>query len=623
MGQPAEGSTRKLAAFGEPPGSPGCAGVRSLLLALVVTALAFLASRGLRAMAGQVAPIWLSDAVLLAQMMVARSRQRRYWVLAGGVLGALAANLLVGRSLALALRFTSGDIIEVLIAFAFSPRVSTIAELIRPISLARFLSGGVLLAPVLSGILVTVLTGGHLGNYLLPTLVPWFISDALSLTIVTPLAVVFWTGEVTQLLRGSRRTETFLLLLLVCVVTAGVFGQNYVPLLYWTLVPVVLIAFRVELAGVLVGLLLCFAIALWCTTRGWGPLWFQPFGDMHSRIFALQLFFVAALGIALPISVIQMQRKRMMALLRDGERQYRILAENASDVVMSMALDGKLVYVSPRARAVLGCNPDDLVGVNYPQLILSDDRHVLATAIESVSRGEREPSRISRFQRPDGEVVWLETCLRVVLDPLSGKPESLTATARDITERKFAEEQHADERRELQGLAFRDSLTGLFNRRYFDRELKLQWEQAARAGNDSVAAVVMVDVDAFKSYNDHYGHQRGDECLRTVAQAIASSAAHLTDRVARYGGEEFALVLEDTDWETALAVAESVRQDVERLRIPHPVSAAGIVTVSLGVAAQRPGDSGDASGLVAAADRALYSAKRLGRNQTCIATQAP
>jgi diguanylate cyclase (GGDEF)-like protein/PAS domain S-box-containing protein len=621
MGQPEKALTRILTAFREPPGSFGCANVRSLLLALVVTALAFLASRGLRTMAGQVAPIWLSDAVLLAQLMVARSRQQRYWILAGGVLGTLAANFLIGRSLWIALSFTSGDIVEVLIALAFSPRVLTIAELIRPISIARFL-GGVLLAPVLSGILVTVLTGGHLSDYLLPTLVPWFISDALSLTIVTPLAVVFWTGEVTQLLRGSRRAETFLLLLLVCVVTASVFGQNHVPLLYWTLVPIVLIAFRVDLAGVLVGLLLCFAIALWCTTRGWGPFWFQPFKDMHGRIFALQLFLVAALGIALPISVIQMQRKRMVALLRDGERQYRILAENATDVVMSMALDGKLVYVSPQARAVLGYSPHDLVGVDYHQLILPDDRHVLPDPIESVPRGEREPYRISRFQRPDGDVVWLETCLRVVVDPLSGKPESLTATARDITRRRFAEERLADERRELQGLAFKDSLTGLFNRRYFDRELKLQWETAAQAGNHSVAAVVMVDVDGFKSYNDHYGHQQGDECLRIVAQTIASSAAHLTDRVARYGGEEFALVLEDTDRETALAVAENVRQGVERLRIPHLVSPVGIVTVSLGVAAQRPDHSSDASGLVAAADRALYSAKRLGRNQTCIATQS-
>src|ERR1700709_1529622 len=107
MRQPEKDLTQILAAFGEPPGSAGCAGLRSLLLALVVTALAFLASRGLRAMAGHVAPIWLSDAVLLAQMMVARSRQQRYWVLAGGVLGTLAANLLVGRSLGIALRFTA------------------------------------------------------------------------------------------------------------------------------------------------------------------------------------------------------------------------------------------------------------------------------------------------------------------------------------------------------------------------------------------------------------------------------------------------------------------------------------------------------------------------------------
>jgi diguanylate cyclase (GGDEF)-like protein len=129
----------------------------------------------------------------------------------------------------------------------------------------------------------------------------------------------------------------------------------------------------------------------------------------------------------------------------------------------------------------------------------------------------------------------------------------------------------------------------------------------------------MVDVDAYKSYNDHYGHQRGDDCLRKIAQAIASLAMRPTDVVARYGGEEFALILKDTDQQGALVVAERLRQEVENLRIPHLACSTGIVTVSAGVAAQRPSEGGDASGLVAAADGALYAAKRRGRNRSCVA----
>ncbi len=129
---------------------------------------------------------------------------------------------------------------------------------------------------------------------------------------------------------------------------------------------------------------------------------------------------------------------------------------------------------------------------------------------------------------------------------------------------------------------------------------------------------MMIDIDAFKSYNDHDGHQSGDECLRRVAQAIASAARRPTDIAARYGGEEFALILADTDQHGALIVAERIRAGIENLRIPHPACQTGIVTISVGVAAQRPGEDGDGSALVAAADKALYSAKQRGRNRACM-----
>jgi diguanylate cyclase (GGDEF)-like protein/PAS domain S-box-containing protein len=458
--------------------------------------------------------------------------------------------------------------------------------------------------PIASGLLATSLLRGQLNGYLLPNLFNWFVSDALSLAIFTPAVVVFWTGEVTQLLRADRRRKTAFLLLLVCVITTGVFGQNYFPMLYWALPPSVLLAFEADLAGVLVGLLLCLAIAVSFTMRGSGPLWMFPYQSMEGRIFALQLFLVAALGIALPISATQAQRTRLFTLLREGERQYRILAENATDIVMSMALDGRLTYVSPRAT-VMGIAPEGLIGVRYPDLVLAEDRDALATAVENLAMGATEASQVSRFQHRDGQILWMETYLRPVIDPF-GKAGRAHGC-------------HADERRELHGLAFRDGLTGLFNRRHFDRELALQWRQEARKDDRDFVAVVTVDVDAYKSYNDRYGHQRGDDCLRTIAQTIASSAMRPADVVARYGGEEFALILKDTDEEGALVVAERIRQAVENLRIPHLACSIGAVTVSLGVAVQRPGEGDDGSGLLAAAARALYAAKRRGRNQTCMA----
>jgi diguanylate cyclase (GGDEF)-like protein/PAS domain S-box-containing protein len=464
-------------------------------------------------------------------------------------------------------------------------------------------------------VLASVLLRGQLSGNLLPNFANWFVSDALSLAIFTPGALVLWSGEGAHLLRGERGLKTLGLLLLVCAVTTGVFAQNQFPLLYWALLPIMLLAFQADLASVMVGLMLCLAIAVAFTMHGIGPLWMYPYANMEARIFSLQLFLLAALGIALPISATQVSRSRLVGLLREGERRYRILAENATDIVMSVTLDGRLTYVSPRAQTVMRRDPDELIGEYFPDLVIADDRDALATAIEKLAAGASEVSQVSRFRRPDGQILWLETYLRPVIDPFSGQPETLTATARDITARKAAEQRLAEERLELQGLAYRDGLTGLFNRRHFDRELEHQWRHLAEANDASFMAVVMIDIDAYKSFNDHYGHQRGDDCLRTIAQAIALSARRPSDIVARYGGEEFALVLKDTDLHGARRVAERIRLAVEGLQVPHLASPAGVVTVSLGVAAQQPREGRDASGLVAAADRALYVAKRRGRNQ--------
>jgi diguanylate cyclase (GGDEF)-like protein/PAS domain S-box-containing protein len=596
---------------------PWARNLRLALPALVATTLAYVASYELRTIDGEISPIWLANAALLAPLIVARRRQR-YAVLAGGALGNLVARLLVGHGLSVSLADSFANLLEVVIALKYAPCILTVTDLIRLKPLVKFLLGGPLFAPMVSGLFIALLQAGQPGGSEILALVNWFASHALGLAIFTPAAVAFWTGEVSHLLHAGRRRKNGLLLLLVCVVTIGVFGQNRFHMLYWALPPIALLAFQADVSAVLVGPLMCLAIAVWFTMHGSGPFWIERYGSMQARILALQLYLVAALAIALPISVAQAQRDRLIARLRDGERRYQVLAENATDIVMSTGPDGRIIYVSPRVIPVLGYAPEDLIGVYYSELVLPDDRDAMVTAIGSLTVAEAEVSRDSRLRRPDGQDRWIKTYLRLVVDPFSGKPEMLTATVRDITERKTAEQRVADERRELQGLAFRDGLTGLFNRRHFDRELERVWRQHAQADSQSPVAAIMIDIDAFKNYNDHYGHQSGDECLRRVAQAIASAATRPTDVAARYGGEEFALILADTDQHGALIVAERIRTSIESLRISHPACPSGIVTISVGVAAQRPGHDGDGRALVAAADRALYGAKQRGRNRTCM-----
>jgi diguanylate cyclase (GGDEF)-like protein len=168
--------------------------------------------------------------------------------------------------------------------------------------------------------------------------------------------------------------------------------------------------------------------------------------------------------------------------------------------------------------------------------------------------------------------------------------------------------------RALERMSRQDGLTELANRRYFDTFLADEMARARRSKQELCLA--LCDVDFFKAYNDHYGHQAGDECLRQVAKTLQIACRRPADLAARYGGEEFALVLPETSLAGAAQVAENVRTAVLQLQVPHAHSAVGShVSLSIGVAGMLPGMAVDPERLIAAADQALYQAKKLGRNR--------
>lgn len=163
-----------------------------------------------------------------------------------------------------------------------------------------------------------------------------------------------------------------------------------------------------------------------------------------------------------------------------------------------------------------------------------------------------------------------------------------------------------------------DGLTGVRNRRYFDEQLASEWGRAAR--NRSELSVVLVDVDFFKRYNDHYGHQAGDDCLRRVAAGLGVALKRPADMLTRYGGEEFAVLLPETPLEGARLVARHLGEQVAALGIAHAASdAAPHVSVSLGVCTKPGAFVGGADDLTRGADAQLYLAKSRGRNQLCAA----
>lgn len=188
----------------------------------------------------------------------------------------------------------------------------------------------------------------------------------------------------------------------------------------------------------------------------------------------------------------------------------------------------------------------------------------------------------------------------------TGRLISVVETLRDITLQKEAQSA-------LQDLAAKDGLTGIANRRSFDQALATEWQRAMRETHP--LTLLMVDVDHFKQYNDTYGHQAGDECLKRIASAMANTPLRAYDLVARYGGEEFAIILPEVTAAGAQAVAERIRAAVEHLGIPDTTSKAGVVTISIGAATANALIGSSPTQLVAAADAALYQAKHAGRNR--------
>lgn len=218
---------------------------------------------------------------------------------------------------------------------------------------------------------------------------------------------------------------------------------------------------------------------------------------------------------------------------------------------------------------------------------------------------------------------WRKT---VVIGPivlaLCGTAVVLCLTVwREMLRRMIAEDALVEAAGKLSVLAATDGLSGLANRRAYEERLHQEWKRAIRG--ETSLALLMLDADYFKSYNDHYGHQGGDEVLRKIATCIGQQMQRPADFGARYGGEEFVMLLPETDLTGALAIAERIRSKVAGLSVPHVGNSTGQVTVSIGVATTYP-FLGETEGLlVKAADTALYAAKHSGRNRVSSAGLCP
>ncbi|HTW81277.1 MAG TPA: sensor domain-containing diguanylate cyclase [Terracidiphilus sp.] len=272
----------------------------------------------------------------------------------------------------------------------------------------------------------------------------------------------------------------------------------------------------------------------------------------------------------------------------------------------------RFVYASPSTPELVGWSVEEVLEMSLAQLYTSESIALIKNDAEKLLNGHQTSLVTVEAIRKDGSHVWMENKVRLLSNRNGAM--SVIICSRDITQRKLFEDR-------LARLALLDGLTGIFNRRAFDDTIKREWKRAVRTR--SPLSLLLLDVDNFKLYNDTYGHQQGDDCLRSIAETLSHTVKRAEDMVSRYGGEEFAVLLPATEMAGAELLAQRLCNAVIELRIPHLANlcAGQIVSVSCG-ASTAIGRSGNPvrmpEGLLVAADCALYRAKRQGRN--CVAS---
>ncbi|MES2105984.1 MAG: diguanylate cyclase [Pseudomonadota bacterium] len=330
--------------------------------------------------------------------------------------------------------------------------------------------------------------------------------------------------------------------------------------------------------------------------------------------------------------------QRLISIVREnsGAQVVRLLLLNGESWHLEADTAGDIVTVLQARPLALDAGDDPLFPLSLLRYVVRTGAEVIEDSIATSPRFAADPYVLAHSPRSVlcmpirqagqvGGVLYLENNLAAAtftaeraefLRVLGAQAMISISHARlhDSLEQRVAERtsQLEDANRRLATLSATDGLTELANRRHFDETLGSEWARASRTRQP--LAVIMIDVDHFKKYNDCYGHQAGDECLKNVARVLLAGTRRISDLAARYGGEEFSVVLPNTDADDARRIAEEMRLSVERLSMPHEQSLVGKVTISVGVAIKSSAGDGDAEGLMRAADEALYRAKHDGRN---------
>lgn len=454
-------------------------------------------------------------------------------------------------------------------------------------------------------------------------------ADCLGIAIIVPSLLFPTSGEFRSLdkLRPQLVTSTPALAFFFAAVIL-IFLQSSEPFLFLVFPPLVLLIFSMGLEGAAIALPSVAILACATLAYGRGPLWLDVRPTLPHRIFIMQVFLATVVAVALAVGALLDERRRAERSAEENQSIFQTLIQNSEDMIVLSTLGGQQRFVSPAVAKITGWSPRDFVQMDYLHTMHPDDREASSAVLASLAAGKLNHTFRYRTRCKDGEYRWVEASIRGYRHAGSVDVAGYVSTIRDISAQKQTEDTLlaeravlSQEKEQLADLASRDELTQIPNRRAFNAALKQEAARHTRLGKP--LALLMIDVDYFKLYNDRYGHQEGDKCLQALAQTMQACIGRVSDLAARIGGEEFAVLLPGTDEAGAVKVALDMLARVRRLNLKHIDSPFGRVSVSIGIAAWPSKFSTDVSFLIQQADRALYETKHNGRNNFTVQADDP
>lgn len=465
----------------------------------------------------------------------------------------------------------------------------------------RFLIYGVFFAPLLASPIgiASLLWNGEIATdsrSVAFAAMAWYLTEAVGIAFLVPLMLrwkhyrqrhswrdVVWFAMMTALTVG------------LCAASAT---KSSFVLVFLTGLPALLVLIRSGIAAAFAEMAVGSGLVLGSTFAGYGPF-AASLDSPGQAMISAQVFVLGAFTMVVMVAAALEDRMRLAALDNASYQAYELVAELTGDVVVLVDADGNLLRRASPGHEILDLPDGRVTKEMWLEQVHPDDRAMRADFPDSGRPGPSDPFRI---RKQDGTWGWYVVHSRRTADGLTA------AVLRDVTLEREVQDSLVD-------MANTDPLTGLANRRGLARRAAEIWTRA-RADGEQVTAL-FIDLDHFKSFNDLYGHQAGDECLRRIADVLQNLADSSVCVSARYGGEEFAVVLSgcDTPHEFAGGLGSAIRA----LQIPHLGSASGRVTISTGVATLRPWHTGSdpdaaVAELLDRADKALYVAKSRGRN---------